>query len=118
MKAPEERVWQTRQAPEGHFGTEKRNSMLRSLANWIKKRQQIRRRWQQDARAMIGKHERRAYYEAQRLVARSRVQGDRSEFWHWAKVASEVARLSPIAEMDLNVVQAIADEEMRGHQRS
>lgn len=87
--------------------------MFRRLAAWIEKRRQIRQRWQQDARAMIEKHGRHAYYEAQRLAARSRVQGNGSEFWHWAKVASEVAPLSPVAEMDMKVVQAIADEEMR-----
>ena len=65
------------------------------------------------ARAMIVKHGHHAYYEAQRLAARCRAQGNGSEFWHWAKVASEVTRLSPDAEMDMKVVQAIADEEMR-----
>ena len=87
--------------------------MFRRLAAWIDKRRQIRQRWQQDARAMIATHGHHAYYAAQRLAARSRAQGNRSEFWHWAKVASEVARLSPVVEMDMNVVQAIADEEMR-----
>lgn len=62
---------------------------------------------------MIETHDRHAYYEAQRLAARSRARGNSAEFWHWAKVASEVARLSPIAKMDMKVVQAIADEEMR-----
>jgi hypothetical protein len=87
--------------------------MFRRLAAWIEKRRQIRQRWQQDARAMIVKHGHHAYYEAQRLAARCRAQGNGSEFWHWAKVASEVTRLSPDAEMDMKVVQAIADEEMR-----
>ncbi len=85
------------------------------LAAWIEKRRQIRVRWQQDARTMIERHGRHAYYEAQRLAARSRAKRDRSGFWHWAKVASEVARLSPVAEMDMKVVQANADEEMRKH---
>lgn len=79
--------------------------MLRFLVGWVEKRRQIRRRWQQDARVMIEQHGRRAYYEAQRLVAHSRAQADGSGFWHWAKLASEVARLSPVVEMDLNVVQ-------------
>jgi hypothetical protein len=87
--------------------------MLRILVGWIEKRRQIRRRWQLDARVMIEQHGRRAYYEAQRLAARCRAQADGSGFWHWAKVASEVARLSPVAEMDLKVVQAIVDEEMQ-----
>ncbi|NLS26471.1 hypothetical protein S2M10_14540 [Sphingomonas sp. S2M10] len=91
--------------------------MFRILAAWIEKRRQIRLRWQQDAWVMIERHGRHAYYEAQRLAARSRAMQDRSGFWHWAKVASEVARLSPVAEMDLKVVQAIADEEMRKYRR-
>ncbi|MCP8893327.1 hypothetical protein KYK29_00160 [Shinella daejeonensis] len=87
--------------------------MFHRLAAWMEKRRQIRQRWKQDARAMIESHGRHAYYAAQRLAARSRARGNRHEFWHWAKVASEVARLSPDAEMDMKVVQAIADEEMR-----
>lgn len=87
--------------------------MFRRLAAWIEERKHIRQRWQRDARSMIATHDRHAYYEAQRLAARSRAQGNGSEFWHWAKVASEVARLSPAVEMDMKVVQAIANEEMR-----
>lgn len=86
--------------------------------NWIEKRRQIRLRWQRDARILIEQHGREAYYEAQRLAARCRAQTDRSGFWHWAKVASEVARLSPAAEMNMKVVQTITDEEMRKHRRS
>ncbi len=91
--------------------------MFRILVGWIEKRRQIRRRWKQDAQVMIERHGSHAYYEAQRLAARSRALRNRSDFWHWAKVASEVARLSPVSEMDLNIVQAIADEEMRQHRR-
>ncbi|MGR7995811.1 hypothetical protein [Xanthobacter sp. ZOL 2024] len=90
--------------------------MFSALISWIEKRRQIRHRWQRDARVTIERHGRLAYYEAQRLAARSRIEGDNSGFWHWAKVASKVARLSPIAEMDIKVVQAIADEEIRKHQ--
>lgn len=73
----------------------------------------LRRRWRHDARVIILNFDRDAYYEAQRMAARSRARDNRSEFRHWAKVASEVARLSPTAEMNLKIVQAIADEEMR-----
>lgn len=86
--------------------------MIASLTAWIERRRAIRRRWKTDARKLVLKDERHAYYAAQRLAARSRARGDRREFVHWAKVAAEVARLSPIAEMDLATVQAIADEEM------
>ena len=85
--------------------------MFQFLANCIEKRRNIRRRWQADARTLILNDERNAYYAAQRLAARNRSEGNRAEFWHWAKVASEVARLSPHAEMDLRVVQSIAEEE-------
>lgn len=54
-----------------------------------------------------------AYYEAHRLAARARAEGRGSEFAHWAKVAAEVARISPRAEMDLATVQSIVDEELR-----
>lgn len=89
--------------------------MFRSLTDWIEKRRQIRRGWQRDAQTMVERHGRHAYYEAQRLAARSRAIRDKSDFWHWAKVASEVARLSPVAEMDMKMVQEITDEEMRKH---
>lgn len=91
--------------------------MIRILSDWLTARRQIRQRWQQDACALIERYGRDAYYEAQRLAARSRAQADRSGFWHWAKAASEVARLSPVVQMDMKVVQAIADEEMRKHRR-
>jgi hypothetical protein len=85
--------------------------MFGTLFRWLQRRRDIRRRWQADARRLIGEDESRAYYSAQRRAARSRKQGDRAGFWHWAKVASEVARLSPIAEMDRAVLQRIVDEE-------
>ena len=55
-----------------------------------------------------------AYYTAQRLGARSRFRGDRDGFWHWSKVAAEVARISPEVEMDMAVVERIAEEERQG----
>lgn len=55
-----------------------------------------------------------AYYEAQRRAARSRAQGNAGEYWHWAKVASEVVRIEPRAEMDFEVVRAIVDQERAG----
>lgn len=39
--------------------------------------------------------------------------GDRAGFYHWAKVAAEVARIAPSAEMDINVVRAVVAEEER-----
>jgi hypothetical protein len=87
--------------------------MIASLTAWIERRRAIRRRWKADAQKLILMDERHSYYAAQRLAARSRAKGDRREFLHWAKVASEVARLSPVAEIDLATVQAIADEETK-----
>jgi hypothetical protein len=46
-----------------------------------------------------------AYYEAQRRAARARASHDGVDFLHWAKVAAEVARISP------TVVRGIVDEE-------
>jgi hypothetical protein len=31
---------------------------------------------------------------------------------HWAKVAAEIARISPAVEMDMTVLRAIVDEEL------
>lgn len=78
--------------------------MFQFLASWLERRRNIRQRWQADARNLILNDERNAYCAAQRLAARSRFEGNVAEFWHWAKVTSEVARLSPHAEIDLSVV--------------
>ena len=73
----------------------------------------IRRRWQAEARALVASDEVNAYYEAQRRAARARLRDDRAEFHHWAKVAAEVARIAPLAEMDIEVVRAIVRDEER-----
>ncbi|KUM24418.1 hypothetical protein AU467_30310 [Mesorhizobium loti] len=89
--------------------------MLGVIRRWVERRRAIRRRWQAAARVLVAADEVNAYYEAQRRAARARVRGDGQEFFHWAKVAAEIARLSPRAEMDIAVVRAIAaDEERRG----
>ncbi|MER8406832.1 hypothetical protein NKH16_19180 [Mesorhizobium sp. M1307] len=38
---------------------------------------------------------------------------DRAEFFHWAKVAAEAARLTLRAKMDIEIVRAIEAEEER-----
>jgi hypothetical protein len=88
--------------------------MLGFFYRWIDRRRQLRALWQADARRLIFNNELMAYYDAQRLVARSRAMGDKNGFWHWSKVAAEVARLSDKAGMDVATVRAIADEEL-GH---
>jgi hypothetical protein len=87
--------------------------MLSTLQQWLKHRREIRQRWQADARVLVEQDEVGAYYEAQRRAARARTSGQAGEFLHWAKVAAEVARISPHAEMDLATVQAIVDAETR-----
>lgn len=89
--------------------------MLTAIARWIEHRRDLRRRWQEDARRLLVAEEINAYYEAQRRATRSRVRGDKAEYWHWAKVAAEVARLSPEVKMDLAALRVIvAEEEHRG----
>lgn len=80
---------------------------------WLKRRREIRRRWQVDARRLVQFEEAGAYYEAQRRAARARARADRAEFLHWAKVAAEIARIEPGVEMDIEVVKALVDQELR-----
>jgi hypothetical protein len=54
------------------------------------------------------------YHEAQRRAFRSRSGGNLDEFWHWSKVASEIARIEPRAEMDFTVLKALSDQEDAG----
>ncbi|MBE0705397.1 MAG: hypothetical protein IH582_19945 [Afipia sp.] len=86
--------------------------MLKAILAWVERRRAIRRRWREDARHLVRLHGPTAYYEAQRLAARSRAIDD-GQFLHWAKVAAEVARIEPSAEMDIDVVKAIVDRELR-----
>lgn len=86
--------------------------MLRAISAWVERRRAVRRRWQGDARRLVRLHGPTAYYEAQRLAARSRAIED-GQFLHWAKVAAEVARIEPSAAMDIDVVQSIVDHELR-----
>lgn len=86
--------------------------LLRALKRWAAKRRMIRSRWQQDARALVARDEHAAYYEAHRLVARFRARGDAGEAFRWAKVAAEIARIAPGAEMDIDVVRAVVDDEL------
>lgn len=38
-----------------------------------------------------------------------------AESYHWAKVAAEVARITPVADMDIDVVRAVVAEEEEPH---
>jgi hypothetical protein len=87
--------------------------MFSAVRSWIEKRRALRRLWQVDAQSLIEQDEQSAYYTAQRLAARSRARGDRASFFHWSKVAAEVARLSPLTEMNYAVVETIVAQELR-----
>ncbi|MCK9552139.1 hypothetical protein [Aquamicrobium sp.] len=88
--------------------------MFGVVSRWIDYRRQLRRRWQDDARRLLVAEETNAYYEAQRRATRARMRGDKAEFYHWAKVAAEVACISPQVEMDMAVLkQVVAEEERR-----
>ena len=63
--------------------------------------------------AAVAADEVNAYCEAQRRATRARVRSDRAAFYHWAKVAAEVARIAPLAKMDIDVVRAVVAEEER-----
>lgn len=89
-----------------------------ALSRWIERRANIRRRWQADARRLVADDERTAYYEAQRCAARARAEGDTKAYLHWAKVAAEIARISSVASMDIEIVRNVIDAEvMRVHHR-
>lgn len=87
--------------------------MISYLRQWLEKRRRLRQLWKSDAQMLIERDEPNAYYTAQRLAARSRATGDRSGFFHWTKVAVEVARRSSVAEMDISVVEEIASDEFK-----
>ncbi|MEF2071023.1 hypothetical protein [Consotaella aegiceratis] len=87
------------------------------IDRWIEGRRQVRIRWQRDARILLERYGNNAYYEAQRRAAGARIHNHR-DFWHWAKVAAEVARLSPDVGMDVETVQAIVDDELNCRRRN
>ena len=92
--------------------------MLEAINCWRRQRRARRNRWREDALYLLAAEDAGAYYEAQRRAARSRLGGDREEFFHWVKVAAEVARLSPTVAMDLAVLRdLVAAEEQRSGQR-
>lgn len=86
--------------------------MIAAFTQWLERRRGIRRRWQSDARMLVADQPRTAYYEAQRCAAFARTQHDSQMFWHWSKVAAEVARICPGAEMDLETLKTAVDREL------
>lgn len=85
--------------------------MLDWLANWLRRRRATYGSIQADAKRLIARDQRNAYYEAQRLGARARAQGNAREVIRWARVAAEIARTSK-AEMDYEKVKQAVDEEL------
>ena len=47
-----------------------------------------------------------------RRAAAARSRRDADEFWHWSKVAAEVARICPAAEMDIEKLKSLVDREI------
>lgn len=85
------------------------------MISWIKKhlekRRQLQDRFKADAQKLAAADSLNAYYNAQRLAARCRHAGEGDEFMHWSRVAAEIARIEPRAEMDFAKVRAIDDRE-------
>jgi hypothetical protein len=88
--------------------------MIRVLTRRLPHRRAIRRRWQADVRLLAISDPAGSYYEAQRRPFHSRSTGDLNEFWHWSKVASEIALIEPRADMDFAVLKALSDQEKAG----
>lgn len=77
--------------------------MLAAIGGWIERRRA-------DARAPVAIN---AYFEAQRRATCARLRDDRAEFYHWVKVAADVARIEPLTKMDIDAVRAVVAEEER-----
>lgn len=58
---------------------------------------------------LAAEQSRTSYYEAHRRAAAARAHGDSDEFWHWTKVAAEIACINPTAEMDTETLTRIVD---------
>jgi hypothetical protein len=87
-------------------------AMFGWLKTWTRHRREIRHRWQSDALMLAAEQSRTSYYEAHRRAAAARAHGDSDEFWHWTKVAAEIARINPTAEMDTETLRRVVDHEM------
>ena len=87
--------------------------MLAVITSWIDRHRALRHRWKEDAFRLHAREETNAYYAAQRRATGYRVRGDKAVFYHWVKVAAEIARLSPRVEMDMATLRAIVAEEER-----
>lgn len=77
---------------------------------WIVRRAARRQACMADARRLIMEDERQAYYAAHRCAACARADGDAAQFMQWTKMAKEVAKQLPLAEMDRDTLQRIIDD--------
>ncbi len=77
----------------------------------LEKRRQDRDRCRAEAIKFALADPENAYYNAQRLAARCRCAGQAEEYVHWSRVAAEIARIEPRAEMNFAKVKAINDRE-------
>ena len=84
--------------------------MFGAISQWIRRRRAFARLCREDAQRLLTMNPSTAYYDAQRIAARARFSGDGRAFFHWARVAAEIAKVSNNP-MDIEVVQRIVDEE-------
>lgn len=87
-------------------------AMFGAISRWIERRRAFQQLCRKDARHLLTINPATAYYDAQRIAARARFSGDATAFFHWARVAAEIARVSDNP-MDIKVLKRIVDEEER-----
>jgi hypothetical protein len=80
------------------------------VLGWLRSHRMRRLIVMQSAAELLRKAPATAYYDATRAAARARFSRDTEGFWHWSRVAAEVARLSDCP-MDLDEVKRIVAEE-------
>jgi len=76
------------------------------IGKFLERWRASRARWKADARRLIAIDKVTAFHAAQVEIMRARKAGDRAEAWHWAKVAAEVARICPEADLDADRCRA------------
>ncbi len=78
------------------------------LRGYVKRWRLRRIRCKADAQRLIAIDKRSSFQLAQVEIAKARIAGDKAESWHWTKVAAEIARICPEADLDVErSIQAI-----------
>jgi hypothetical protein len=85
--------------------------LIRWIRMHLEKRRQYRDRCKVEAHKLVSADPVNSYYNAQRMAARCRCAGQADEYVHWSKIAAEIARIEPRAEMSFAKVKAINDRE-------